>query len=236
MRKIIFAFILSFINTFVNAQFDFSSVLPDVKGKQLKYTGFTVAFDTSICSPIYSIYILTREKIIHSVVNRKKFKFLNEHQVSCVSESDYTFSRYDRGHLTPFADSKYSEESMHDCFYITNMCPQLHKFNAGIWEVLEKTVRNIAESYDSIIVISAPVISSEQRKGKLMVPNRFYKILYSVKYNQGIAFVMDQSAKGNIFDYSYPIVSLDTIANLKYFQDYKMRNIIQKSFWIINYK
>ena len=234
--KIKISFLLLFSCIYVNAQFELSKVLPKVKGMQLKYTGFTVAFDTSICTPIYSVYILTKEKINNSVGDRKNFKFLNDSRVHCTLVKDYKLSGYDRGHLTPFADSKYSEESMHDCFYITNMCPQLHSFNAGIWEALERSVREFAIKYDSIIIISAPVIKSEHSVGELIIPSKFYKILYAVKFNQGIAFIMDQSAQGDIFHYAYPIASIDTLTNLKYFQFSKMRNSIQKTFWNFNEK
>ena len=232
--KISFLFLISCI--YANAQYNLSAVLPKVKAMQLQYTGFTVAFDTSICTPIYSVYILTKEKINNSAGDRKNFKFLNDSRVHCTLVKDYKLSGYDKGHLTPFADSKYSEESMRDCFYVTNMCPQIHSFNAGIWERLERNVRKIAKKYDSIIIISAPVIKSEHSVGKLVVPSKFYKILYSVKFNQGIAFIMDQSSEGNIFDYCYPISSIDTLTNLKYFPVSKTRNNLQKTFWNFNEK
>ncbi|NVN94012.1 MAG: DNA/RNA non-specific endonuclease [Bacteroidetes bacterium] len=232
--KISFLFLISCL--YVSAQYNLSAVLPKVKAMQLQYSGFTVAFDTTICSPVYSVYILTKEKLNHSPGDRKNFKFLNDSRVHCTLVDDYKYSGYDKGHLTPFADSKYSAESMHDCFYVSNMCPQIHSFNAGIWERLERNVRKIAQKYDSIIVISAPVIKSEHNVGKLVVPAKFYKILYSVKYNQGIAFIMDQSSEGNIFDYSYPISSIDTLTKLKFFPVNKMRNTFQKTFWNINEK
>ncbi len=110
------------------------------------------------------------------------------------------------------------KKSMDDCFYITNICPQLHAFNAGIWEDLEKKVRDWAVKYDSLIVISAPILETCTKKGNLTVPTQFYKIIYSIKQNTATAFLMDANlTEGSIFNYQTSVSRIDSLTKLNYF-------------------
>ena len=56
--------------------------------------------------------------------------------------SDYTNSGYDKGHLANCNDLTFSLEVMSSTFYITNIAPQLHSFNAGKWYELESASSN----------------------------------------------------------------------------------------------
>ena len=51
-------------------------------------------------------------------------------------------SGYDHGHICPSADRLYSRDANIQTFYLTNMQPQRHIFNAGIWEVMEQKLRS----------------------------------------------------------------------------------------------
>jgi endonuclease G len=54
----------------------------------------------------------------------------------------YKGSGYDHGHICPSADRLYSSEANIQTFYLTNMQPQRHIFNAGIWEKMEEKLRS----------------------------------------------------------------------------------------------
>ena len=53
---------------------------------------------------------------------------------------NYKKSGYDKGHLCPAGDMKISEESYNDTFFTSNISPQKHDFNAGIWNNLEQKI------------------------------------------------------------------------------------------------
>ena len=52
---------------------------------------------------------------------------------------DYKESGYDRGHLIPASDMKWSPDAMSASFFMINMSPQDPSFNWGIWKKLERT-------------------------------------------------------------------------------------------------
>ncbi len=218
-------------------QFNINSVLPQKikNAKLIKYSSYEVMFDTVECTPVYSVYIITKEEISHPIVKRSKESFKNDKSVPCVHVKYYSNSGYDKGHLTPSADMEYSQQSMDDCFYITNICPQIHGFNSGIWEHLEMKVRVWAEKYDSLLVISAPVLESCVKKGNLSVPGKFYKIIYSIKQNKATAFLMDSNlSDGSIFDFQISVSKIDSLSSLNYFsanQYLKVIGSVDSSFW-----
>lgn len=62
---------------------------------------------------------------------------------------------FDRGHQIPSADRNETRVNM-ETFFGTNMTPQDHVFNGGIWETLEKKVRNWAKNSttDTLYVVT----------------------------------------------------------------------------------
>lgn len=220
----------------VLAQINITSVLPKAGNtKLLKYTGFQVLFDTINCVPVCSAYLITKEEIAKPATEIGKAEFMNEPAIQCIHADDFKDSLYMPGLLTPAIDMRYSAKAEHDCFYITNACPQRHAFNAGILERLERQTRAWATKYDSLIVISGPVITTCVRTGKLNVPKQFYKIIYSVKYNRGIAFLLNVELPiGSIYRFDLSIQQLNDIIQLQYFSSPKFarrRAFLDREFW-----
>ena len=83
-----------------------------------------------------------------SMPSRKNKKFYEETTLPPHFRSrnhHYRNSGYDRGHLAPAADfSSSSDEELNDTFVLTNISPQLPRFNRNIWLRLEEFVRNVA--------------------------------------------------------------------------------------------
>lgn len=89
---------------------------------------------------------------------------------------DYTNTGYDRGHLTPAADSS-TDAQMSDTFLMTNMTPQEPTVNRTPWRLLEVKVRDLPYSY----VITGAVYSFPAKTigtHNVSVPVSYYKIVY----------------------------------------------------------
>jgi endonuclease G len=221
---------------FLWAQININSVLPRTENaKLIKYTGFQVLFDTVNCVPVCSWYLITKDEIAKHITEIGKVDLINDASVSCIHADDYKDSVYIPGLLTPAIEMRYSEKAEHDCFYVTNVCPQRHAFNTGILERLERQTREWATKYDSLIVITGPVIGSCVRKGKLNVPKQFYKIIYSIKYNRGIAFLLNVELPiGSIYRFDMSVQQLNDAIHLQYFSGAKYakrRAYMDREFW-----
>ena len=95
--------------------------------------------------------------------------------------SDYYNSGYDRGHMCPAGDNKWSEKAMEDCFLITNMCPQNNGLNRGMWNSIEQQCRTWAKKYGVVYIVCGPIyLNKEHRKlgkNKVVVPDAFFKVV-----------------------------------------------------------
>lgn len=115
------------------------------------------------------------------------------------SNADYARSGYDRGHLAPAADMGWSNQSMVESFYFSNMSPQVPSFNRGIWKRLEEQVRSWAMEYDSIYVVTGPVLTKDLPTigpNNVSIPNYYYKVILdnAGKDQKAIGFLMKNAA------------------------------------------
>ena len=116
--------------------------------------------------------------------------------------SDYYNSGYDRGHMCPAGDNKWSEKAMEDCFLITNMCPQNGGLNRGVWNSIEQQCRGWAKAYGKVYVVCGPIYLNQQHhkigKNKVVVPEAFFKVVLRMgKSPAAIGFICrNQSQKG----------------------------------------
>jgi len=97
---------------------------------------------------------------------------------------NYKRSGYDRGHLCPAGDRRFSEYAYNETFYTSNISPQRKDFNAGVWNRLEQQIRQWCKKYGDLYVITGGVLSSNLPTigdEDVTVPNAFYKVVFRVK-------------------------------------------------------
>lgn len=145
--------------------------------------------------------------------------------VTQAMREDYSGSGWTKGHLMPAADAAYSTTTMGETFYFTNICPQDETLNAGDWAYLEKRVRQWANRYGHIWVVTGPIVG-ENRYGtigerEVVVPDSFFKALLIQKKNgsySAIAFVMDNDDERYYLKDCYlTIDELETLTGFNFF-------------------
>lgn len=122
---------------------------------------------------------------------------------SQVTTRDYSGSGYTRGHMCPAADMRWSAEAQHDCFYMSNMCPQLEYLNTESWEELEKACRQWAKHEGSVYIVCGPVFDKGSkprtigRQHKVRVPDGFFKVVLSLRpgHEKAIGFYYAHNSK-----------------------------------------
>lgn len=141
-----------------------------------------------------------------------------------VTTYDYMRSGYDRGHMCPAGDNKWSEDAMQQCFLMTNMCPQDHGLNIGDWNEMENQCRRWADKYGEIYVVCGPILYKGKHKHigqdhKVTVPEAFFKVVLCMKGKpKGIGFIYKNEGgdrpKG---DYVNSIDQVERITGLDFF-------------------
>lgn len=165
---------------------------------------------------------------------RKDYDFLADPKCLASPEPDeYQFKRfgYDRGHMAPANDMKWSKTSMTECFYMTNMCPQLHALNDGAWKHLELAVHGWAKRDKRLIIACGPVLKNNmQRIGKhknISVPAAFYKVIYAPNQGRAIGFIFNnEKVRGSYTKHAVSVDYIERMTGLDFFSavDDKVEN------------
>lgn len=168
---------------------------PDCDETIVDYAGMRVSFNPGMHIPNWVAWELTAEEALGS--EGRKNQFMADNRVAgCPAPSDYSHSGYDRGHMAPAGDMKWSPLAMKESFYMTNMCPQDKKLNSGTWKRLEEKCRIWALADSAIIIVAGPVLTDKLTEsiGKIhvRVPKRFFKVILSPYANppRAIGFIM----------------------------------------------
>jgi endonuclease G len=180
----------------------------------VKHNGYQLSYNEQHEQAEWVAYSLDKNDIVYN--NFKRPYFINDPKVKTKSANwrSYKKSGYDRGHLCPAGDKRYSKEAHDETFYTSNISPQKHDFNAGVWNRLEQKTRYWAKKYNHLYIITGGVLKSNLKtigKDKVSVPNQFYKIIldYTQPEIKAIAFLFPHKESKNPL-YSF-VVSIDEI-------------------------
>ena len=131
---------------------------------------------------------------------------------------------YDRGHLAPSADFKWSKIALSESYYYSNMSPQLAKFNRVAWAKLEGLLRNyVNENNVQLFVITGPVLTDNLKpiplsKNQLSVPRFFYKIAFDKVNQRAVCFLLPhKELEYPIEYYAISIDSLELVTGINFF-------------------
>lgn len=198
--------------------------MPDGMPSQTKeYEGFTLSFNRRTHLPNWVAWELTADEARGT--GKRSGRFWQDKTVrGCASPDDYRHTGYDRGHMAPAGDMKWSPEAMNDCFSMANMCPQVKSLNSGAWNTLEQKCRNRAIA-DSVVYIVAGPIPGEEPLAHIGdtgvdVPRRYFKVIISpyARIPQGIGFIMPNSyVEGGIQPCAVSIDSVESLTGYDFF-------------------
>jgi len=124
--------------------------------------------------------------------------------------------------MCPNADQAWSAITMKECFFLSNMCPQLHALNAGEWEDLEKAVRAFTKRAGASWIVCGPVFKGDCStigQDRISVPSAFFKVvIYDTKEGvKAIGFEMPHKAlSGGLNDYVVKIRDIETDTSLNF--------------------
>lgn len=187
---------------------------------------YVSSFNRETLMPNWVAWCLTADHA-DGPVKRKGVKFTEDDRVASryrVTTYDYMQSGYDRGHMCPAGDNKWSEAAMEQCFLMTNMCPQDHGLNIGDWNEMESQCRRWAKEHGKIYIVCGPILYRGQhshigQQHKVTVPEAFFKVVLCMSGKpKGIGFIY-RNTDGNRpkGDYVNSIDQVERITGLDFF-------------------
>ncbi len=196
-----------------------------IDGEQIiRHTGYTLSYNEEAEQPSWVAYELTKDEVLGGGTREDSFKEDPSVITGSATLADYKGSGYDRGHMAPAADFKWSSEAMSDTFFLSNMSPQAPSFNRGIWADLEAAVRTMAYDNDEIYVVTGPVLTDGPYetigKNKVAVPKRYYKVVLDYKDPdiKAIGFVLpNEGSSEPLSSFAMSVNDVEDITGIDFF-------------------
>ncbi len=213
----------------------------------VEHANYVLQYDERFEQPDWVAYELTRKEAEGRVKRKDDFRADPSVLTGSADPADYRRSGFDRGHLAPAGDMKFSTKAMDESFYMSNMSPQRPGFNRGIWKELETLVRRWAEENGSLYVVTGPVLNKAYYptigKDKVAVPEYYYKVLldYTEPELKGIGFILpNKKCSDPVEDYAVSIDKVETVTGIDFFpklpdaEEEKLESRINLSLWDFN--
>ncbi|MCO7183805.1 DNA/RNA non-specific endonuclease [Tenacibaculum sp. XPcli2-G] len=194
-------------------------------GVIIKHNGYQLSYSEKHEQAEWVAYPLDKSDIAYT--NRKRPFFIVDPKVKTKSADwrNYKKSGYDKGHLCPAGDRRASKNAHDETFYTSNISPQNHEFNAGIWNKLEQKTRYWAKKYNHLYVVTGGVLEPDLKtigKEKVSVPNYFYKVLldYTQPEIKAIAFLLPHKESSKpLSDFVVSIDELEQKTGIDFFPE-----------------
>ena len=169
----------------------------------ISHTAYTLKYSEQHEQASWVAYRLTSGHISGSIGRTNDFRVDYKVKTGSASLSDYKGSGYDRGHLAPAGDMKWSSTAMSESFYMSNMSPQKPGFNRGIWKKIEGNVRNWASDNGEIYVVTGPILTgsySSIGSNQVSIPEYYYKVILDYKEPdlKGIGFILPHQKSSSL--------------------------------------
>ncbi|KAG6854985.1 hypothetical protein C0991_009808 [Blastosporella zonata] len=194
-------------NTLVPSNTAVSTILkygnPGPIADPLVRQAYVAAYDRRLRHPAWTAEHLTQASLKPGKqadgVDRSKSNFIEDESLPVPFRArlkDYFRSGYDRGHMVPAADAKFSQEAMNETFLLSNIAPQVGDgFNRHYWAYLEDWCRRLTGNFQDVYVFTVPLyLPRQDSDGKwrvshevigsppnVAVPTHFAKVVLTSK-------------------------------------------------------
>jgi endonuclease G len=159
---------------------------------------------------------------------------------------EYDGFGYDRGHLAPSADFRWSYQALSESYFYSNMSPQLPEFNRENWAELENLLR--AYIYRNpkaqLYVVTGPLLEDdlprmERSKNDLRIPRQFWKVALDLENKQAIGFLFPhQEIRYPLETFAFPVDHIEKVTGIDFFPELEDRleeeleSQVNKAVWV----
>ncbi len=219
--------VASFSSTSASLPLEQPATLHNHPEQIVVHTGYRLSFNRETLCPNWVAWELTANETEGRVQRSNDFRpdemLPYRYQVTT---DDYKHSGYDRGHMCPSADMKWSSTAQSECFFMSNICPQTHALNAGGWEKVERACRRWAKREGKVYIVCGPIFNDARKQlyigksVKIRVPNAFFKVVLSLKKGEEKAigfYFTNRDGKQNMGDATKTVDEIEKITGMDFF-------------------
>lgn len=194
------------------------------QGQIIQRTGYTLSYNAKYKTPYWVAWELTKEETKGN--EERSTEFYPDPDVigAQVVTYDYSHSGYDRGHMAPAGDMKWSKKAMTESFYMSNICPQDHNLNTEDWNDLEMKAREWARRYGKVYIVCGPIYNGTRNEyigdHRVKVPDAFFKVIFinDAKKPSALGFYFENEAgERPLEDYLVSVDKLEQMTGLDFF-------------------
>ncbi len=186
-------------------------------GQIVHHEGYSLSYHEMYEQAEWVAYELKKAHLSKAYYKRPYFEIDKAVKTGAAHWKNYKKSGFDKGHLCPAADRLYNKSAHDETFLTSNISPQNHDFNAGIWNALEQKVRYWANIYDGVFVVTGGILMPNLKtigEEGVAVPKQFYKVVLDMNGGKPkiLAFLIPHKNSNSPLDAF--IVSVDSIEQL----------------------
>ena len=216
---------------------DFNFLPTSTTGQVVHHQFYSLSYHEKYEQAEWVAYELTSQQLSSLPSKRPYFEQDPKVKTQSAHYKNFKNSGYNKGHLCPAGDRKFSVEAYNETFFTSNISPQTYEFNSGVWNRLEEKIRYWAQKYQKLYIVTGGVLTPNLKTigtEKVAVPKYFYKIIldYDGAGTKAIAFLMphEKSEKG-LYQFVTSIDEIEILTGIDFFPELpdKIENEIEKS-------
>ncbi len=204
----------------------------------IKHAAYTLAYAEKYEQARWVAHIILPDVTTGTVFRTNDFRPDSLVTTGSAVESDYFLKKlksdsiyeydafgYDRGHLAPSADFRWSSKALSESYLYSNMSPQLPEFNREKWAALEDALRGYLyrNKNTQLYIVTGPILDDslskiERGTNKVTIPKYFWKIAYDPANRRSIGFIMpNKKINEPLETFSVPIGIVEKRTGLSFF-------------------
>lgn len=218
-------------------------------GVPVKHKGLILSFNEKTGQAAWVTHIISPDIIQGSVGRTNDFRddplvegeaiesdyFLKDLQL----DSTYAYDGfgYDRGHLAPSADFRWSLKALSESYFYSNMSPMHPDFNREAWAEMEGVLRAYVErNKTALYVVTLPVIEENAKRiergtHRLPIPSEFIKVVMDPQRGKGVAFKMpNKNLEDPLSAFCYSIDDIEAYVSLDFFPNVQGEEELENDF------
>lgn len=218
---------------------------PGTEGQIVQHSAMALAYDENYEIARWVTHVISREVAYGNASRTNNFREDPKVTTGTAVEADYFLKYqdannktvydgfgYDRGHIAPSADFRWSPKALSESYYYSNISPQVAEFNREAWANLEANIRQYAiQNNVNLFVVTGPVLSEDLARidkgiNKVAIPKYYYKVALDTLNLNAIGFLMPNEACNKPLEfYVKPIDEIEALTGLDFFANFNANKI-----------